>query len=212
MIYEVRTYNCKPGTVPEIEKRFAEAYEVRKTLSPMAAFWHTEIGPLNQIIHVWPYKDLAERDRIRAESLKLSGWPPKIGEFLLEQKSDIFVPLAISPEMKPAKVGPYFEMRIYTLENGELPVLTKAWESAIEERVKVSPVTAIWHSELGGLNTFCHIWPYKTLDERTEIRTRLTAAGLWPPSLKAIKQGGRAYRMLKQENKILMPAAFSPLQ
>jgi NIPSNAP len=212
MIYEVRTYNVKPGSLPEVEKRFGEAYEVRKKLSPMAAFWHTEIGPLNQIVHVWPYKDLAERDRLRAESLKLDGWPPKIGEFLLEQRSDIMIPFAISPEIKPGKMGPFFEMRTYTYENGELPLITKLWESAIAERLKAGPVCAIWYSELGGLNRFVHIWPYKTLDERNETRTKMQATGLWPPSAKAKKEGGRGYRLLAQENKILMPASFSPLQ
>jgi hypothetical protein len=212
MIYEVRTYHVKPGTLQEVEQRFGEAYEKRKKLSEMAAFWHTEIGPLNQIIHVWPYKNLAERDRIRAESWKVEGWPPKIGEFLLEQRSDIMIPFAISPEIKPGKMGPYFEMRTYTYENGELPVITKLWESAIAERLKVSPVCAIWYSELGGLNKFVHVWPYKTLDERNETRAKMQASGLWPPSAKAKKEGGRAYRLLAQENKILMPASFSPLQ
>lgn len=212
MIYEVRTYNCKPGTVPEVEKRFAEAYEVRKQLSPLAAFWHTEVGPLNQIIHVWPYENLAERDKIRAAAAGLKGWPAPIGEFLLEQKSDIFIPFAISPEIKPANVGPWFEMRTYTYENGELPQLMKCWEAAIEERVKVTPVTAIWYSELGGLNKFVHIWPYKSLDQRNEVRTRMIASGNWPPSAKAKREGGRAYRLSHQENKFLLPAAFSPLQ
>ena len=69
MIYEVRTYDLKPHAVGEVEKRFGEAYEHRKKLSPLAAFWHTEIGPLNQIIHVWPYKDMAERERIRNEAV-----------------------------------------------------------------------------------------------------------------------------------------------
>lgn len=77
MIYEIRTYDIKPGSLAEVEKRFAEAYEHRKKRSPLAAFWHTEIGPLNQIIHVWPYKDLAERDRIRAEAVKDKTWSPR---------------------------------------------------------------------------------------------------------------------------------------
>jgi hypothetical protein len=55
MIYEIRTYRVKVGSLPEVEKRFGEAYENRKKISPLAAFWHTEIGPLNEIIHVWPY-------------------------------------------------------------------------------------------------------------------------------------------------------------
>ena len=89
MIYEFRTYDIKPGSLAEVEKRFGEAYEFRKTLSPLAAFWHTEIGPLNQIIHVWPYKDLEERAKVRAAAYKSGQWPPKTGEFLTAQRSDI---------------------------------------------------------------------------------------------------------------------------
>ena len=46
-IYEMRTYDLKPRSLPEVEKRFGEAYEYRKKYSPLAAFWHTEVGPLN---------------------------------------------------------------------------------------------------------------------------------------------------------------------
>ena len=63
MIYEVRTYRLKPGSIPECEKRFAEALPHREKYSPLGAFWHTEIGPLNQIIHVWPYGEPARADR-----------------------------------------------------------------------------------------------------------------------------------------------------
>src|SRR5712691_4466012 len=111
MIYEVRTYDLKPRSQPEVEKRFGEAYEYRKKFSPLAAFWHTEIGPLNQIIHVWPYKDLEERAKIRAAAIKDGNWPPKTAEFLVRQQTDIMVPFAISPEIKPGKLGPYFEIR-----------------------------------------------------------------------------------------------------
>jgi len=212
MIYEARTYDLKPRAVPEVEKRFGEAYEKRKKYSELAAFWHTEIGPLNQIVHVWPYQDLEERGRIRAAAVKDGTWPPKIGEFIVTMRSDIFIPFQISPEIKPGKVGPYFEMRTYTYAPGELPVIQKTWEAAIEGRLKFGPVTAIWYSELGGLNKFVHIWPYKSLDERVEVRNKTRATGAWPPSDLAEKQGGRGYVLLAQENKILMPAAFSPLQ
>jgi hypothetical protein len=212
MIYEVRTYDIKPRSQPEVEKRFGEAYEKRRKYSELAAFWHTEIGPLNQIIHVWGYKDMAERDRIRTAAVKDGVWPPKIGEFMLSQKSEIMIPFDISPEIKPGKQGPYFEMRTYTYMSGELPVIKKCWGDAIEGRLKFGPVTAIWHSELGGLNQFVHIWPYKTLDERDQTRKKTRETGAWPPSELAEKNGGRGYNLHKQENKILMPSAFSPLQ
>ena len=70
MIFGIRTYRVKPGSLAEAEKRFGEAYEIRKKHSELAAFWHTEIGPLNEIVHVWPYQSLEERGRIRAAAAK----------------------------------------------------------------------------------------------------------------------------------------------
>jgi hypothetical protein len=209
MIYEMRTYDLKPRALPEVLKRFGEAYEkFRKPISPLAAFWYTEIGPLNQIIHVWPYKDVAERGRLRAEAVATGNWPPKIGEFILNMRSEIMVPWDNSPLLPTGDVGPYFEMRTYTINPGDQPKVQKAWTPALETRSKLSPVIATWFSELGALNKFVHIWPYKTLDERVEIRNKAIASGKWPPSA----AGDAAYTTVAQETKILLSAAFSPLK
>jgi len=210
MIYEMRTYDLKPRSLAEFEKRFGEAYEKRKNYSPLAAFWHTEIGPLNQIIHVWPYKDLEERARIRAAAVKDGNWPPATSEFIVNMRSEIFMPFSVSPELKPGKMGPYYEIRTYTHKAGDLPKLRAVWEKAVPERLKFSPLCAAWYSELGGLNKFVHIWPYPTLDARNATREKTQAAGVWPPS--PAKLGLPGYELVAQENKIVMPSAFSPLQ
>ena len=66
MIYEVRTYSLQPGTVAEFESRFAKRHPFREKHSKLGAFWHPEVGPLNQVIHVWPYEDLQHRAAVRA--------------------------------------------------------------------------------------------------------------------------------------------------
>ncbi|MCE2998717.1 MAG: NIPSNAP family protein [Betaproteobacteria bacterium] len=212
MIYEVRTYDIKPKSQGEVEKRFGEAYEYRKKLSPLAAFFHTEIGPLNQIIHIWPYKDMAERERIRGEAAASGNWPPKIGEFVLNMRTEIFIPFPYSPEIKPGKMGPYFEMRTYTYAPGEFPKVLKIWERALPERVKLSPLVGIWNAECGSVNRFTHIWAYPSLDARNQTREKAQAMGIWPPSALAKKEGLPEPVLVAQENKIVMPAAFSPLQ
>jgi len=215
MIYEVRTYDLQPHSIPEVEKRFGEAYEYRKKVSPLAAFFHTEIGPLNQIIHIWPYKDMAERDRLRAEALKACDghWPPKTAEFIVAQRTDVFHAFSFSPEIKPGKQGPYFEMRTYTVANGgEMAKMEAMWAAALPDRLKIGPVTAVWKSEMGALNQFLHIWPYKSLNDRVETRNKAAAAGVWPPTLIAKKLGLPGAKLVHQENKIVMPSAFSPLQ
>ena len=125
MIYEFRTYTLKPGSVAEVEKRFGEGYEHRKKFSPLAAFWHTEIGPLNEIIHVWGYKDQAERTKIRAEAGKPGTWPPNISEFIVKMRSEIVHPFPFVPDLMPGKMGPIFEMRYYTIRAGTLPDIIK---------------------------------------------------------------------------------------
>ena len=208
MIYEVRTYTLRPRALPEFLKRFGEAYEKRKQLSELLAFWYTEIGPLNQVVHVWPYKDIAERTRIREEAVKTGNWPPKTSEFIMTMRTDIFMPIVEVPPMK-GKVGPFFEMRTYTYSAGDLPKIKAVWEKALPARQKVSPILGLWYSEVGALNTFVHIWPYASLNDRMDIRKKATDSGVWPPKQ---PEGDGAYRLLTQETKILLAAPFSPLQ
>jgi len=208
MIYEVRTYTLKPRSLPEVLKRFAEAYQKRKELSQLFAFWYSEIGLLNQIVHVWPYKDLEERGRIRAAAVKAGIWPPKTAEFMVTMRSDIMIPWGDVPPLS-GKVGPYFEMRTYTYRAGDLPKIQANWTKALPNRLKFSPLLALWYSELGELNQFVHIWPYASLDQRMAIRKQAVDSGHWPPPQ---GEGDAAYGLAAQETKILLAAPFSPLQ
>jgi hypothetical protein len=205
MIYEFRTYTLKPRSLAEVEKRYGEAYEYRKKYSPLAAFWHTEVGPLNEIIHVWGYTDLAERARIRAEAAKDANWPPKIGEFVIDQNVEVLTPFPFLPDIMPATVGPIFEIRRYSLTAGSLPAVRKRWEGSIGERAKLSPVVTAGGVEFGGANRFIHIWAYKSMDQRLAIREQARKAGVWPPP-------GGGDELLAQTTKIVMPSSFSPLQ
>jgi NIPSNAP protein len=205
MIYEFRTYTLKPRSLGEVEKRYAEAYEYRKKHSPLAAFWHTEVGPLNEIIHVWGYKDLAERARIRAEAAKDANWPPKIREFIVDQDVEVVNPFPFIPDITPGTVGPIFEIRRYSLAAGSLPGVMKRWEGAIGERIKLSPVVLAGGVEFGAANRFIHIWAYKSMDQRLQVREQARKAGIWPPP-------GGGDELLAQSSKIVMPSAFSPLQ
>jgi len=205
MIYEIRTYSLVPGSLAEVEKRFHEAYiNHRKQHSELLAFWHTEIGPLNEIIHIWPYADLAERARIRAEAAKSPHWPPKIHEFIRSMHSEILIPFPFSPRPAPGKIGPFFEIRIYTFKAGTLPETMKAWEAKLPERLKLSPLVVAGSVDIGEVNRFIHIWAYSSLDQRAAIRAKAVELGVWPPP-------GGPERLLTQTNKIAMPASFSPI-
>ncbi len=205
MIVEFRTYTLKPGSTPEFEERFGKALPARTKLSPLAAFWHSEVGPLNQVIHVWPYASMEERTRIRAEATKLDGWPPNTREFVTAQKSQIYIPAPFSPKLEARKLGGLYEIRTYTLAPGATPGQIERWGGAIDARLKLSPLAFVGYSELGDLNLWCHIWAYKDANHRAETRAKAVREGVWPP------KGGQPGQMVLQENALVIPAAFSPL-
>src|SRR5438132_257570 len=123
MIYEIRTYTLHPGKVAEYEKRFAEAYAFRSKYSSLYGFWHTEIGPLNQLVHIWPYESLQQRADIRGSAAKdPSGkWPPGTNDLAMTQESDIIVPISTMAQAQgPQEWGGLYELRMYTYPAGEI--------------------------------------------------------------------------------------------
>jgi hypothetical protein len=83
--------------------------------------------------------------------------------------------------------------------------MLEGWGKAIEAREQFSPLAACWSSELGRLNTFVHTWVYKDLNARARVReASCKPDGSWPPQT--------GVRPIRQENKLLMPAAFSPVR
>src|SRR5579885_484119 len=152
MIIEMRTYTLQPGTVASFEERFGQALPARAQVSPLAAFWHTEVGPLNQVIHVWPYDDMAARTRLRDAATKQPGWPPNVREFIVAQHSDIYLPAPFSPALEPRQLGGLYEIRVYTMVPGAIPEQIDRWSTQIAKRTALSPLAFAGHSELGGLN------------------------------------------------------------
>ena len=206
MIYEIRTYNLHPGMVGEYEKRFAESYPTREKYSPLYGFWHTEIGPLNQLVHIWAYDSLQQRADVRAAASKdPSGkWPPVNQDLLVTQENDILVPIKGMPEVKgPQRWGGIYELRMYTYQAGDIARVTEAFSQAIEARNAIYPVGGIWTSDLGNLNRLYQLYPYKDWAHRDEIRKEYMSKKVWPPHSEA--------RPLHQLVRHLIPAAFSPL-
>jgi len=202
MIYEVRTYTLKPGTVAEFEENFGKALPAREKVSPLGAFWHTDIGPLNQVIHVWPYESLKHREECRAT--KVEGWPPPNGGNILNMESEIYNPAEFMRPMGGHQhLGNIYEMRSYTYQPGTMGEVLKRWAAAVPHREEYSPLAAGMYTELGGLNKWVHIWPYKDLAERNSIREEAGKNEHWPPPTREF--------LVRQENKIMLPAAFSPM-
>jgi hypothetical protein len=207
MIYEVRTYRLKPRMVPGFIEAFGKAYENgRKQLSPLAAFFYSEVGPLNEVMHIWAYKDLAEREAVRAEAIATGVWPPAVSDMIHQMNSEIFKPFPFMGEFMSGEHGPLFEYRYYSVHNGTMPGIIKGWEDAIGARSSLSPCAMAMHTDVGDINKYVHIWPYESFEHRAQVRAEGVATGVWPP------KGSPKGAIITQDNKLLMAPSFSPLR
>ena len=204
MIYEFRTYQIKAGSLQTVISKFQEKIEGRNTISKIGAFWYSEIGVLNQIVHVWPYENMEHRNQCREKAVKKNLWPPDTAEYMLRMNSEFWKPVSFSPKWEQRNIGPFFEMRIYTFPFNEINKMLPAWEEKIEARKSLAPLVGAFVSEVGEVNKFMHIWGYKSLQHRTEAREKFSSIG-WPPK-------SEAKPPLFMENKIVMPSEFSPIQ
>src|SRR3954452_6581738 len=165
MIYEVRTYTLRPGTIAEFEERFAKRLPLREKHSKLGAFWHTEFGPLNQVIHVYPYDGLQQRTAVRAAMAQDTALAQLPGgrDLIAAQESEIMNPAPFMHSLgsRDYGTGNVYEMRTYTFAPGDIPKVLDGWANAIEAREKFSPLAACWTSEIGGRHKFvrhrvCH--------------------------------------------------------
>ena len=102
MLIEERIYTLRPVATGEYLRLYeAEGLAIQKRiLGRMVGYFVSEIGPLNQLIHMWAYDSFEDRMRRRAALLADPGWQgyiAKIKDLLLHQESKLLVPTSFSP-------------------------------------------------------------------------------------------------------------------
>jgi hypothetical protein len=102
MIVEERIYTLAIGKAPEYLALYeAEGLGVQRSiLGRMIGYFSTEFGPLNQIVHLWAYQDLADRARRRAELAAHPGWRSylaKVRPLIVSQENKLLTPAPFAP-------------------------------------------------------------------------------------------------------------------
>ena len=101
------------------------------------------------------------------------------------------------------------EQRDYHIHTGKLPELLRLYEAEgipLQQEILGSLVGA-FTTDVGPLSTYTTLWRYDSHSEREERRARLQADGRWQAFLLKVQP-----LMHTQQNRILVPTSFSPLQ
>src|SRR5262249_61409502 len=111
-LYKLRPYPLRPGTAPKFEERSAKRKPLREKHSKLGAFWHTDFGPLNQVVHAWPYEDLKHRTAVREAMAKDTELQQLPGgrDLIVSQEADIMIP---APFMHALGIRDYRPATLY---------------------------------------------------------------------------------------------------
>ena len=211
MIYELRTYTLKQGSVPEVAKNSGTVgRDIRKDdYGKLEGYWVTEIGPLNQVMHLWSYKDLNERAQLRAELAKNPRWNseyvPLIRPNLVRQ--DIRLLNAVRAPAAPTKTPNVYELRCYRARPGAAKQWLDLFTGALPVREKYSKIVGLWTTEAGQPNEICHLWAYADLNARAAVRAESGKDPGWQAFLKS-----STGLLDEMHSTIMLPATHSPLK
>jgi hypothetical protein len=102
MFYELRTYRLRVGATPAYLALVQETGIAlqKKHLGELVAYFTSDIGPLNQIVHLWRFTSLDDRDQRRKALLRDPDWLaflPKLQALIEEMECKILCPTSFSP-------------------------------------------------------------------------------------------------------------------
>ena len=104
MIIDHRTYTVHHGRMGEYLERYERlALPIQlRHLGKLIGYYVSDIGPLNQVVHIWAYRDIADREARRERMAKDPAWKEftkgNAGTFAA-QEIKIMKPASFSPPL-----------------------------------------------------------------------------------------------------------------
>lgn len=211
MLHELRTYTARPGAIPDILKVNEEVGRKARgnDYGVLEGYWYTEIGPLNQVMHLWRYDSFEERARLRKELSQNEDWTkgyvPVLRPLLVNQTTRFLNP---AKELVPPQTeGNFYEFRNYRLKPGTAPGWMKRILDVMPVREKYSKNVCAWITEGPNPNEVCHLWAYSSFEERMEARNGVSQEKAWQEFAAAGRE-----ELEEMHSTLIFPSSFSPLK
>ena len=211
MIYELRTYTFHPGKLNAyLDLARNVGRPVRgQDYGTNHGYWVAEFGALNQVWHMWSYKSLDERARLRDELAKNERWTneyvPGVRPLMVRQDIRFLQPVyGVNP---PAEPGGIYELRMYRTQPGMAVAWAKAYKEIMPVREKYSKNVGIWSGEAPQPNEVFHMWNYPNCESRMKSRTELFKDPDWLAFV-----AKNSHMLAEMHNVMLIPTDFSPMK
>ena len=99
-VYELRWYRTHVGRTNEWLEMFKGVLPTRDKYMRRVGLWQTETGQLNEVVHMWVYKDLNDRAASRAKMAQDPAWQAFVAKspaLLQHMQAVVLLPVPHSP-------------------------------------------------------------------------------------------------------------------
>ncbi|KAH6559726.1 hypothetical protein BASA50_004980 [Batrachochytrium salamandrivorans] len=190
-VHELQVHNVKPEAIEDYTALICEHYpRISKDQGievKLFGSWTTEIGELDQAIHIWEYNHYPgyiQTKGILAKDELHQAFQRKLRPMLRSRENQMMLEFAFWSSAAASKASTFddssiYELRTYLLKPGRMLEWEQQWRRGLEARSKfVQPVGA-WFSQLGHLNYVHHMWAYPDLQVRKEMREKAWEVEGW---------------------------------
>ena len=212
MINELRMYTTRPGKMKDVVNASATvAQKIRggDTYGKLIGHWWSEIGKMNQYVHMWEYKDPEEMRRLRSELAAKEDWKnkfvPLVGPNILTQEIRLLRPL--TEIKKPVNSSNIYELKIIKLNIGQSAKWAKKFIEIVGLIENSSINIGIWNTELQDPNEIISLWSHPNLEKMSKYWHDLESNKDWNDF-----NNYQENSVKSEENIILKSSICSPLQ
>jgi hypothetical protein len=195
MQFELTIDTCAPGTEKTALEALSAGLRVPSTPGEpvLEGSWTTEFGEVGQVLSLWSVPD--------DSALRV---PNELPATVIRETRRLKPEFPFDREFAGGHV---YDFRVYTLRVGMRDRFLEHMRQAMPLRKQFSRNVGIWTPLTGNRDQIFHIWAYRDLAERKQVRMATSGEQEWNAYLREIFP-----LTLRMQNALLVPAGFSPMQ
>ncbi|XP_010022573.1 PREDICTED: protein NipSnap homolog 2 [Nestor notabilis] len=214
-LYKLQIHNVKPEYLDAYNKLCQEVlpkiHEEKHYPCALVGTWNTWYGEQDQAVHLWRYEGgypaLNEVMNKLRQNKEFTEFRKERGNMLLSRKNQLLLEFSFWNEPVP-RAGPnIYELRSYQLRPGTMIEWGNYWARAIRFRQDNNEAVGGFFSQIGQLYMVHHLWAYKDLQTREDIRNAAWHKPGWDELVYYTVP-----LIQEMESRIMIPLKISPLQ
>jgi hypothetical protein len=213
MIHELRSYVIAEGRLADyLEAAGRVGRAIRgDDYGKLEGHWFPLLGSPSpdRVVHLWSFRDFAERDRLRGELAKNERWAkeflPLLPPLVLRQENRILAPAC--PFNAVAGHGNVYELCVERTTFGGAGSFERALLAALPAPEESVRNVGVWQTSIGTLNEVVHLWAYPSM----EVLLGREPERLADPRWQRVEELRRTV-VVERDVQHLTASFFSPIQ